>query len=241
MLAYLAFVVSFSCFVAFVVGLLPGRTVDVGPQVDPLRALAFDLALLLALPIARATLATLHTRLAPFGAAPNPAIRSTDLLAAATWLALLVWAWRPLPEPVWQTDSPWLFAALAGLCAFGWLLAVWATFWIDHFDFAGLRQVASFWANRPYRPVSFQVEGAYRFVRHPMMLGVLLGLWATPSMTVGHLLLAAVLSAYVVVWSALEERQLAAEMGEPYRRYLVRVPAFLPRLRPRQRGGLRRR
>ncbi|HUP25590.1 MAG TPA: isoprenylcysteine carboxylmethyltransferase family protein [Thermoanaerobaculia bacterium] len=237
----MAFVVSFSCFVAFVVGLLPGRTVDLGPQVDPLRALVIDLGLLLALPVARATMATLHPRLAPFGAAPKPATRSTELLVAAAWLAFLVWGWRPLPEPVWQTESPWLFAALAGLCAFGWILAVWATFWIDHFELAGLRQVAGFWANRPYRRVSFQVEGAYRFVRHPMMLGVLLGLWATPSMTVGHLVLAAVLSAYVVVWSALEERQLAAELGEPYRRYLVRVPAFLPRLRPRQRGGLRRR
>lgn len=240
-LAYLVFLGATAAFVAFTVGLLPGRSVDVGPPAPPLRALAVDLGLLLGFVALHGILA--RSRFLPWWSrlGPPPAERSTRLLLSALAQVLLICGWRPLPELVWQAESRWWIAALAGLCAFGWVLALWATFWIDHFDLLGLRQAALHWAGRPYRPVPFQVEGGYRFVRHPMMLGSLLGLWATPRMSLGHLVLAAVLSAWIAARAALEERALARELGEPYRRYLVRVPAFVPRLRPRRRGGLRRR
>jgi protein-S-isoprenylcysteine O-methyltransferase Ste14 len=241
-LAYVAFLSAAVASAAFVAGVLPGRNVDVGPPAPHARALAVDLCLLLGMVLLRALSGriAIRSRWAWHGSSP-PTGRSTGLLISAAVLGLAIWCWRPLPDLVWQTESRVLLAALAGLCAFGWLLALWATFWIGHFDLLGLRQAALFWAGRPYRPVPFQVEGAYRFVRHPMMLGALLGLWATPRMSLGHLLLAGWLSAWIVVGAALEERTLAAELGEPYRRYLVRVPAFVPRLRPRRRGAMRRR
>ena len=240
LVAYLVFLGTCCVFVAFVTGLLPGRSVDAGPLVPALRALAVDLCLLfgfalLHLLIARSPI-RLRSRLGTL-----PIRRSTLLLLWAAWLWFLMAGWLPLPDEVWKAESPWLVAALAGLCAFGWLLALWATFWIDHLDLLGIRQAVLFWSHRAYRPVPFQVEGAYRFVRHPMMLGAVLGLWSTPTMSLGHLLIASVATGYIAAVAAIEERTLANELGEPYRRYLVRVPAFLPRLRPRRRGGLRRR
>jgi protein-S-isoprenylcysteine O-methyltransferase Ste14 len=233
-------VASFAGFVAFVVGLLPGRTVDLGPHLPPQRALVVDVLLLLGLSAPRSLMAlpAFERWWARF--VPAVAERSTCVLASSVLLAALVFGWRPLPEPVWTVESRPLVAAIAGLCAFGWLLAVWASFMIDHRDLFGVRQVTLFWANHEYRPVPFQVGGAYRFVRHPMLLGTLLGLWAAPRMTLGHLLLAAGFTVVIAAASAFEERSLAAELGEPYRRYLARVPGFVPRLRPRRRGGLRR-
>lgn len=240
-LAYLLFLASFSCFVAFVVGLLPGRTIDLGPHLPLPLALMTDLGLLLAFVVPHAWMSRPRAQTWRPRSVAAVAERSTHLLGSSALLALLVWGWRPVPELVWEVDSRWLVATLAGLCAFGWLLTAWATFMIHHADLFGLRQVALFWAGRPYRPAPFQVEGAYRFVRHPMMVGTLVGLWATPRMSLGHLLLAAGFTLYLWVEAACEERNLTAELGEPYRRYLARVPAFVPRLRPRRRGGLRRR
>ena len=240
-MAYLAFLASFLGFIAFAVGLLPGRNVDLGPPSPPLRAVAVDVGLLLAFAVPHSVMARPSFKRRWSRLVPPVAERSTYVLVSSLLLALLISCWRPIPEPVWQVESrPWI-AAIAGLCAFGWLLVLWASFMIDHFDLFGLRQVALFWANRKYRPVPFQVDGAYRFVRHPMMLGSLVGLWAAPRMSIGHLVLASGFTVYIAIGVAFEERGLVAELGEPYRRYLARVPALLPRLRPRRRGALRRR
>jgi protein-S-isoprenylcysteine O-methyltransferase Ste14 len=240
-LSYLVFLAAAGCFVAFLVGLLPGRSVDVGPLAPPGVALAVDLSLLLALVLVQWVRTRGHAAASSARGRVPPTRRSSQLLVSAAALGILIWCWRPLPEPVWQAESRWLVAALAGLRAFGWLLAAWATLWIDHLDLFGLRRVLRFWACRPYRPVPFRVEGGYRFVRHPILLGALVGLWSTPRMSLGHLLISAVLTAWIAVGAALEERRLAGELGEPYRRYLARVPAFLPRWRPRRRGAIRRR
>ncbi|MCG8585363.1 MAG: isoprenylcysteine carboxylmethyltransferase family protein, partial [Pirellulales bacterium] len=102
---------------------------------------------------------------------------------------------------------------------------------IDHFDLFGTRQVWLYFTNRKYEPKPFRVPLLYKSVRHPLYLGWALAFWATPTMTVGHLLFAGVLTGYMVVAAVIEERDLVAHFGEQYRKYRQRVPMFFPRFR----------
>ena len=70
---------------------------------------------------------------------------------------------------------------------------------------------------------------AYRFVRHPLYIGWALAFWATPTMTVGHLLFATIWTAYMVVAARIEERDLIAHHGPQYEAYRQAVPMFVPR------------
>ena len=53
-------------------------------------------------------------------------------------------------------------------------------------------------------------------LEHPMYLGVLLGLWATPQMSVGHAVLAAQLTLYIAVGMRYERRDLRRRFGRSY-------------------------
>ena len=55
-------------------------------------------------------------------------------------------------------------------------------------------------------------------------------LWATPTMSQGRLLLVGVLTLYLFIGLAYEERDLERDFGEAYREHRRRVPSLLPRL-----------
>jgi protein-S-isoprenylcysteine O-methyltransferase Ste14 len=115
---------------------------------------------------------------------------------------------------------------------------------IDHLDFLGLRQAYSHTRQRPYQPPAFTQRWLYAWMRHPMVLGLIIAFWATPAMTVGHLLFAAAASAYIAVGVRFEERDLTRQLGPAYSDYAQRVPALIPApnrlLAPRDRNTARR-
>ena len=166
---------------------------------------------------------------------PPAAERSTYVLAAALALGLALWLWQPLDLMIWRVSDPAARVALWGLFAFGWLYLVAATYVTDHYDLFGLRQAWLHLRGRQYTPVPFVRKWMYRYSRHPMMLGILIGIWATPEMSAGHLALALGLSVYIAIGVMLEERELSGHFGEPYRRYRREVGALLPHIRPRAR------
>ncbi|CCD97568.1 methanethiol S-methyltransferase [Bradyrhizobium sp. STM 3809] len=160
---------------------------------------------------------------------PAAAERSTYVLLSSLALLLLFWQWRPIPMPLWHVEG--LAATLlTGLHGLGWLIVLSSTYMIDHFELFGLRQglFALRGAEAPAHP--FKTPLLYRLVRHPIMLGFLIAFWATPEMSVGHLLFAALSSGYILIGLQLEERDLVAVFGETYERYRQRVPMLLPRL-----------
>lgn len=162
---------------------------------------------------------------------PRAAERSTYVLASGLALGALVWLWQPVEATVWSVSSPALRTGLWVLFAFGWLYLCASTFATNHWDLFGIRQVWLHMREEPYEPIPFVRKWMYRYSRHPMMAGILIGLWAVPDMGVGKLILSAGLSAYVFIGIGFEQRALRRHFGDTYRQYEREVGAFFPRLR----------
>jgi protein-S-isoprenylcysteine O-methyltransferase Ste14 len=141
---------------------------------------------------------------------------------------LLYWQWRPIPEPLWEVESAPLQAGIWTLYGAGWLLVLYSTFVIDHFDLFGLKQVYRHFRGLPPSTTPFSERSLYRWVRHPLMLGFLIAFWAAPTMTLGRLLFAGVCTIWIFFSILLEERDLMHYLGEPYRNYRRRTSMILP-------------
>lgn len=160
---------------------------------------------------------------------PKAAERSTFVLLASLCLIVMFWQWQPLGGVVWQVENPTGQAILYTLFAAGWLIVLLATFLINHFDLFGLRQVYLYLRGIEYTPLKFGTPFFYRYVRHPLYLGFMIGFWATPTMTITHLVFAIATTAYMLIAIQLEERDLVHEHGENYLRYRAEVPMIIPR------------
>ena len=232
--SYLIFLASFLYAIGFIGNLLVPKSIDSGTRGSLSAAVLIDTLLLalFAIPhsvMARPAFKRWWTRLV----AP-PIERSTYVLTSSLLLGFLFWQWRPIPSVVWHVGHPagrWLLHAVFWL---GWAIVLLSTFLIDHFDLFGLRQVGLYAAGRPYTPVGFKTPGLYRYIRHPIMLGFLLAFWATPTMTLGHVLFAAATSAYILLALQFEERDLLSFHGNQYRAYREQVGMLLPLSRPRK-------
>jgi len=156
---------------------------------------------------------------------PRSVERSTYVLASSALLMLLYVGWRALPGTLWRVSGA-PAAAVWAAYALGWAIAIAATFMVDHREFLGLRQAASGGAAPP---PGFTARRLYAWVRHPMMTGLLIAFWATPQMTVGHLIFALAGTGYILVGIRFEERDLRRNLGADYTAYAARVPALIPR------------
>jgi len=163
---------------------------------------------------------------------PAEVERSTFVLFSSLLLALLFWQWRAIPPMVWQVGSPAGAAAIWATFCLGWVVALLSTFMINHFDLFGLRHVWLAARDVPYRPPEFATSLLYRVVRHPIMLGFFIAFWATPTMTIGHLLFAVLTTGYILVGIQLEERDLVRVHGGRYKEYRRQVSMILPLSKP---------
>ena len=226
--AYLAFAVSAMWAIAFLADLRTVPVIDGAPSGPAWLAVLVDSGLLLVFALQHSVMARAGVKRRMARVVPAAIERSTYVLSTSLCLGLIFWQWRRLPASIWRVDAqPWV-ALLWGICALGWVTAVSSTFMIDHLDFLGLRQGG--WARRgPYNSPSFAERWMYAWLRHPMMLGLLVAFWATPSMTAGHLLFALAASGYIALGVRFEERDLRRQLGDVYGQYARRVPRFVPR------------
>lgn len=159
---------------------------------------------------------------------PPPLERSTYVLFSSLALILLFWQWRPLGGVIWSIENPFGVIILRSLFAFGWLLVLISTFFINHFDLFGVRQVWFYLRGKPYESLKFGTPALYRVVRHPLYVGWFFAFWMTPLMTLAHLLFAVATTAYILLAIQFEERDLVREHGEEYESYRRRVPMLIP-------------
>jgi protein-S-isoprenylcysteine O-methyltransferase Ste14 len=161
---------------------------------------------------------------------PEAAERSTYVMASNLALILLFALWRPIGGVVWDVAHSTGRLVLYGLFAFGFLLVFVSTVLINHFDLFGLRQVWLYLRQQPYTALRFGTPGPYKLVRHPLYVGWLFAFWATPTMTVTHLVFALATTGYILAAIRLEERDLVRTFGSVYAEYRRQVPMLVPRL-----------
>ena len=227
-IAYLIFFGTFLYAVGFVSRFIVPKTVDSGAASAPMTALLVNLVLMSIFAVQHSGMARQGFKKL-FARFASPAIeRSTYVLLASLSLILLFWQWRPMPMTIWNIDDP-VLAGIATAGGFaGWLIVLYSTFLISHFELFGLTQVVSHFAGRVVEPMKFKTPGLYRLIRHPIYLGFIIAFWCTPMMTLGHLLFAAVTTAYIFVGIYLEERDLVSLFGDQYRRYRDKVAMLVP-------------
>jgi protein-S-isoprenylcysteine O-methyltransferase Ste14 len=226
--AYLVFGCVFLYTVGFVAGYGVPKSVDSGRIAPVGEAVVVNLVFLLLFAIQHSLMARAQFKAWFTRFVPKPVERSTYIMLSNLALILLCWQWRPIPYVVWGIQQPLLAWTLIGASLLGWLIAVTSTFLINHFQLFGLEQVANNLAGRQMPPPRFRTPLFYKFVRHPLYLGFIIAFWATPMMTIGHLMLAAFMTAYILVGATLEERDLLELFGDEYRRYQARVSMLMP-------------
>lgn len=164
------------------------------------------------------------------GFIPEAAERATFMLMSGVVTMLAIYFWQPLPGTVWSVENPVAQVVLWIVYALGWSYLFIATFVTNHFELMGLRQVYLYFTQRAYTSLPFTRKLMYRYSRHPMMLGFLIGMWALPVMSVSHFMMSLLFTLYIVVGVYLEEKDLVERFGVTYRNYKKEIATLIPKI-----------
>ena len=226
---YAVMFLTFLYLFAFLANILVPKTIDTGMATSFGLAFVINAGLIILWGVPHSVMARPGFKQWWTQIVPKPIERSTYVLVSTLLMILLFWQWRPMGDIVWQVDAAWAQGTLWGLFVVGIVLLFASTFVINHFDLFGLRQITLNLLKKPYTSLGFKVTFFYKFVRHPLYIGWFLIFWATPQMSVGHLLLAIGMSAYILIAIRYEERDLVTFLGEDYVNYQKKVPMLVPR------------
>ena len=230
LVAYAIFFATFLYLIAFV-GDLPiaAQTVDSGLDAPLATAVLIDVALIALFGLQHSVMARQGFKRAWTRMVPEHLERSTYVLAASAALIIMFLVWRPIPNVLWDVTGTALAMPLWLMFAAGWLIVLLSTFLINHFELFGLQQAWFHMQSRQAAAPQLRHPLFYRWVAHPLYAGFLLAFWATPKMTLGHLLFAAGMSVYILIAIRYEERDLKGLFGKDYEDYRSGVGMLTPR------------
>ena len=214
--------------IAFLFNLYVPKSIDSGESGGLTLAIVINLTLIALFGLQHSIMARPGFKRMLARVVPEAAGRGTFMMATALVTFALCLLWQPMPTIIWQADSTIVYNLLLASGLFGWALVLYSSFLINHFDLFGLRQVWLYVTNQEYTPPPFKLTSLYKYIRHPIMMGVFIGIWITPVMTVGHLMLAVGMSVYIFIGVYHEEKDLISEYGERYRSYINSTAKFFP-------------
>ncbi len=230
-LSYVVFLGVFLYLVAFIGNFWVPRSMDSVPVAPLWLALPIDVLLIAVFGLQHSVMARPGFKRWWTKFVPEPVERSTYVMFTNAALILMFSLWQPLGGSVWAVQDPAMRAVLWGLNGLGWFTVLIATFTINHFDLFGLRQVWLYFRGKPYEAIAFGTPGMYRIVRHPMYIGWFTAFWATPTMTMTHLVFALGMTSHILIAIPFEERDLVNHFGKRYADYRRKVPMLIPGLR----------
>jgi len=235
--AYVGFFALFGYWIDFMLGFFVPKNVNSGEVVSTFEALTVNLGLLVLFGLQHSIMARKPFKKALNRFIPQEMERSTYVYATIAVLSLLFWQWRPMPTVIWNLEGTVGMYSMYALFGLGWGILVLSTFLINHFNLFGIEQGVMQLLGKEVKEAPFVMPFLYKLVRHPMMTGLLLAQWATPYMTVGHLVFATGMSIYVLIGVHYEEKDLAADFGDSYREYQENVPKLIPGLNGKKPSG----
>nr|WP_299345284.1 isoprenylcysteine carboxylmethyltransferase family protein [Allomuricauda sp.] len=227
--AYAIAFASILFWIASVGNLIPGLGIDREPKMGTALAILNNLMLISLFGVQHSIMARKWFKELFATYFPKPIERSTFVLFSGILLFNMVYHWQPLGGEIWSVaPDTWLYYTMYALFFSGWAILFISSFLINHFDLFGLRQTFLELQNKPYTQLKFRITLFYKYVRHPLYFGMLLGMWATPNMTVTHLAFAIAITAYVIIGTLLEEKDLTKEFGHTYNAYKAEKPMLIP-------------
>lgn len=234
-MAYVTFLMTFLYAIGFVGNYAVPKSIDSGDEASLLNSILINALLLSVFAIQHSVMARPAFKEKWLRIVPKAMERSIYVLLSSLALVLLFWLWKPIKLVVWEVDNQILGYVLIGIFFIGWLIVLLSTFMINHFELFGLQQIYNNLKNKSSNPLMFKANFFYGIVRHPIMLGFLIAFWATPTMTVGHLLFSIMTTLYIyVAVKYLEEKDLRKFIGSEYEAYQRQVPMFIPFTKKKQ-------